>query len=240
MIDVNRFYLLRFCYFYSMKTHPLVKAIEKEFVNHLDDENAIGMKAYMRDQFDFLGLKKPLRAELLKPVFDSFKAVNSDEWPLIVQQVWNLKFREFQYVAMELCRKKSKDFQAGHLPLLEKMILEKSWWDTVDFVASNLVGDLFKRHPELIDKTISKWLKTENFWLHRTAIIFQLKYGKHTDQQLLFSLCSRYAEEKEFFIRKAIGWALRQYSKSNPGSVRDYIKKQKLSPLSVKEASKYI
>ncbi len=207
---------------------------------HLDDETAIGMKAYLRDQFECLGVKKPLRAIIIKAFVQEFRSFSDSEWPLIVEQLWQLRFREFQYMAMEFCRMKSKSFQPEHLPLFERMITDKSWWDTVDFVASNLIGELFRRHPEWISPAIEKWTTTDNFWLHRTCIIFQLKYGKRTDSTLLFDLCRRYAGEKEFFMRKAIGWALRQYSKSNPGAVRDFIRKQKLSPLSLKEASKYI
>lgn len=223
-----------------MKLHPLSAKIIRTFESNLEDELAIGMKKYMRDKFDYLGIKSPTRAELLKPFFPEFKKLDEKEWMLVVEQLWNQKFREFQYAAMELCSKKTKAFEPDHLPFLEKMITEKSWWDTVDMVASNLIGEYFKKYPEKIPAAIARWTKTDNFWLHRTCIIFQLKYGSKTDQKLLFDLCSKYAGESEFFMRKAIGWALRQYSKFNPPAVSSFLKKQPLSPLSVREASKYL
>lgn len=223
-----------------MKHHPFVSAIEAAFHGSLNDEIAIGMKAYLRNQFECLGIKKPVRVDLLKPYTAAFKSFSKEEWPKIILEIWQLPFREFQYAAMELCRTKSKAFSPEHLPLFEKLVTTRSWWDTVDFVASNLMGELFRKHPELIKEAIHRWMSTENFWLHRTAIIFQLKYGVKTNEKLLFQLCAHYAEEREFFIRKAIGWALRQYSKSNPKAVRSFIENHKLSPLSLKEASKYI
>ncbi|MBK9639373.1 MAG: DNA alkylation repair protein [Bacteroidetes bacterium] len=223
-----------------MNFHPLTSKIIKAFNAHLDDELAIGMKAYMKGHFDYLGIKSPVRNEILKPFFSELKELETKEWMKVVDQLWNQKFREFQYAALVFTDRKIKDLQPEHFPFLEKMITEKSWWDSVDTVASNLMGAYFKKYPEKIPAAIKQWTKTENFWLHRTCIIFQLKYGVNTDQKLLFELCTKYAMEKEFFIRKAIGWALRQYSKYNPKAVEEFIQKQKLSPLSIKEASKYL
>lgn len=223
-----------------MKLHPLTTKLIKTFNIHSDDDLAIGMKAYMKGHFDYLGIKSPVRTEILKPFFIELKELETKEWMTVVDQLWNQKFREFQYAAMAFTHKKIKDLPPEHLPFLEKMITEKSWWDSVDMVASNLIGEYFKKYPEKIPAAISQWTTTDNFWLHRTCIIFQLKYGMNTDYKLLFELCTKYSNEKEFFIRKAIGWALRQYSKSNPKRVKTFIQKQKLSPLSVKEGSKYL
>lgn len=223
-----------------MKHHPLTTKVIKAFTAHLDDELAVGMKAYMKDRFDFLGIKSPVRNEILKPFFPELRELETKEWMEVVDQLWNQKFREFQYAAMVFAHRKIKDLQPEHLSFLEKMITEKSWWDSVDMVACNLIGAYFKKFPEKIPAAVARWTKTDNFWLHRTCILFQLKYGDNTDQKLLFDLCSKYANEKEFFIRKAIGWALRQYSKFNPKAVKGFIQKQKLSPLSIKEGSKYL
>lgn len=223
-----------------MKQHVLVKAIVTAFEANLNDETAIGMKAYMKDQFDYLGIKKPVRGELEKEFRKAFKELTSEEWPTVIRQLWKLPFREYQYAAIELMRLRAKELNAAHLPLLEEMIAQKSWWDSVDAIAANLVGELLKRHPELRFDVIEKWTGTGNFWFQRTCIIFQLKYGIKTDKKLLFELCTRYAGEKEFFMRKAIGWALRQYSKYDPEAVRKYVGKQPLSGLSLREASKYL
>ena len=131
-----------------MKHHPLTTKIVKAFNAHLDDELAIGMKAYMKDRFDFLGIKSPVRNEILKPFFPELKELETKEWMEVVDQLWNQKFREFQYAAMEFAQRKVKDLQPEHLPFLEKMITEKSWWDSVDMVASNLMGAYFKKFPE--------------------------------------------------------------------------------------------
>lgn len=223
-----------------MKNHTLTAKVIKKFNAHLDDELAIGMKAYMKGRFDYLGIKSPVRIEILKPFFPELRELETKDWMTVVDQLWDQKFREFQYAAMVFAHKKIKDLQPEHLPFLEKLITKKSWWDSVDMVASNLMGAYFKMYPEKIPSAITRWTKSDNFWLHRTCIIFQLKYGADTDHKLLFELCTKYAGEKEFFIRKAIGWALRQYSKSDPKAVKAFIQKQKLSPLSVKEGSKYL
>ncbi len=223
-----------------MKTHPFVTSCRKIFEAHLDDERAIGMKAYMKDQFDYLGIKKPVRAELEKPLRGVFKALPSQEWQLVVRQLWDQPFREYQYAALELMRLRAKELNESHLPLLEDMIAKKSWWDTVDFISPNLLGVLLMSQPELRPELIEKWTSTGNFWFQRACIIFQLRYGMKTDKKLLFELCSRFANEKEFFLRKAIGWSLRQYSKFDPESVRKYIARQPLSGLSLREASKYL
>ena len=223
-----------------MKQHILVKNIITAFEANIDDEAAIGMKAYMKDQFEFLGIKKPVRGELEKAYRIPYRELSGDEWPVVVQQLWKQPFREYQYAAIELMRLRAKELDASHLPLLEEMISKKSWWDSVDAIATNLVGELLKKHPELRMGVVEKWTGTGNFWFQRTCIIFQMKYGAKTDKKLLFELCTRYAGEKEFFLRKAIGWALRQYSKYDPESVRKYVNKQPLSGLSLREASKYL
>lgn len=215
-------------------------SIKEEFRQNADARIASEMEAYLRNQFRCLGIKKPVRDQLLHPFFKSFTALEQDQWPLVVRQLWDSPYRELQYAAMELCRKRKKDFEPEHLALFEYMVCKDSWWDTVDFIASNLTGELMKKHPGLIRNTVKQWTESGNLWLQRTCILFQLKYGKATDKDLLFALCTRFAGEQDFFLRKAIGWALRQYSKSDPAAVRTFVKNIPLSPLSLREASKYI
>lgn len=217
-----------------------IKRLRKDFMQHADARVAPDMEAYMRNQFRFLGLKKPVREELLRPYFRDFTHLDARLWPELIRQLWDSPYRELQYAGMELCRKRKKDFEPEHLRLFVYMICRDSWWDTVDFIASNLVGELLRKHPELTGNTVNEWSNSGNLWLQRTSILFQLKYGKATDQKLLFSLCTRFAGEQDFFMRKAIGWALRQYSKVEPQAIRDFLKNTALSPLSRKEASKYI
>ncbi len=223
-----------------MKKHPLTAEIIALMRKQADPSLKEGMEKYMRDQFPFLGLKSPLRKEILKEVTRPFRELSEKEWPQVAEELWDMPERECQYMAMELFALRKKQLHEGHLPLLEKMIAEKSWWDTVDFLAANIAGPLFRNEPQLIAGTIRKWTAASEFWFHRSAILFQLKYGRQTDEELLFRLCKKYAGEKEFFMRKAIGWALRQYSKTNPDAVRKFINSNSLSPLSLKEAGKYL
>jgi 3-methyladenine DNA glycosylase AlkD len=125
------------------------------------------------------------------------------------------------------------------LELLQELITSKSWWDTVDPLASSFVGTLASRYPELIPQ-IDQWAADANMWLRRTAILFQLKFKENTDEERLYTNIQFNAERKEFFIQKAMGWALREYSKTNPESVRVFIERNSLPKLTIREGSKYI
>lgn len=217
-----------------------VKALQTEYSHHSDAVIAQGMSAYLRNQFKCLGIQKPLREEIRRQYLQSFRTLDERQWSRVIRQLWDSPYRELQYAAMEFCRTRKKEFNPEHLALFEYMICKDSWWDTVDFIASNLVGELFRRHPELIKSAVEKWSGSGNLWLQRTCILFQLKYAAKTDRKLLFDLCARFVHEKDFFMRKAIGWALRQYSKYNPEAVRSFVSHTPLSPLSRREASKYI
>jgi len=123
---------------------------------------------------------------------------------------------------------------------LEQLIVQKSWWDTVDGLASWIIGTYFQLYPQTVVGVTEKWMNSGNMWLQRTSLIFQLKYKKNTDTQLLSNYILRLADRKEFFIRKAIGWVLREYSKTNKQWVKNFIQTNKLSALSYREASKYV
>lgn len=223
-----------------MKQHPVVKSLRLAFEAQADEQVAAGMQAYMKNQFPFLGIKKPVRSAIEQTFRPVFKVLSLAEYETVIRQLWHLPYREFQYAAMELMRLRVREWSEAQVPLLEALISEKPWWDTVDFIAAHPVGTLLRQQPELRKALIAKWTATGNLWFRRTCILFQLRYGHQTDQQLLFDLCTRYAGEKDFFLRKAIGWALRQYSKSNPDAVSKYIQQQPLSGLSLREASKYL
>lgn len=201
---------------------------------------AFQMKAYMRNRYEFYGLPMPLRKEIAPAFMKQLLALKENHFEEIVRTLWNHPCREVHYFAMEYAFKAKKLWTKDSIQIFEWMIITNSWWDTVDFIASNMIGSFFIKYPELIKLNIQQWNKSNDFWLHRVSLIFQLKYGLKTDQDLLFKQCKKYANEDEFFIRKAIGWALRQYSKFNPNAVWGFIQSNKLSPLSVKEASKYI
>jgi 3-methyladenine DNA glycosylase AlkD len=147
--------------------------------------------------------------------------------------------REGIYSAIEFAEKAHKHWEEEAIDFLTKLILHRSWWDTVDAIAP-LIGIYFEKFPEKRDAYIAQWMESGNFWLWRICLLFQKRYKQDTDEQLLYALCVKLAGEKEFFIRKGMGWALREYSYVNPESVRDFVEKSPLSALTKKEALKAI
>ena len=210
------------------------------FENNANPYQAERMKAYMRNLFDFYGLQKDRRAELASPFLKALVASSDENINDVVMFLWKQPHRECQYIAMEYIFKMHKEWNPGTLELFEYMIAQKSWWDTVDFIASSLIGKLFQKYPQLIMPTIEKWDGENLFWFHRTTLIFQLKYAAKTDQHLLFVQCEKYLSSKEFFMQKAVGWALRQYSKFNADAVREFVYAHQLSAISLREAKKYL
>ncbi|TJY43208.1 DNA alkylation repair protein [Cohnella pontilimi] len=207
---------------------------------HGDEEQAVPMAAYMKNHFPFLGLKSPKRVELTRQFWKQQGLPPTEELAQVVRELWALPEREFQYIAVELLQRTAKQSEARDIVLLEELIVTKSWWDTVDALASHLVGGLFLRYPGLIPIYTKKWIRSDNMWLQRTALLFQLGYKERTDNRLLFDLIEVCRGSKEFFIRKAIGWALREYSKTDPEAVVRYVTNTELSPLSVREALKIV
>ena len=133
-----------------------------------------------------------------------------------------------------------KGFEKNDYKKLEELITHHSWWDTVDSIASNAVGEYFKAYPEMIPEVIERWRNSDNMWLNRTCLIFQLKYRDQLDFELLKSLIQQYLPVKEFFIQKAIGWSLRQHSKHDPAAVKAFADSLELSTVAKREAYKYI
>jgi len=220
--------------------HPYLLPLKEAFLFHADDDIARAATAYMKHQSVFFGIKAPVRRLLLKEFVADHGLPDPVELAEIVQSAWQQPEREFQYAAMELafkCRKKSRP---EIIKLFEFMITHKSWWDTVDYIAPNLVGDWFRIFPDHRERLITNWMQSGNIWLQRSCLLFQLKYKNNTDRQLLFQLAGQLAVEKEFFIRKAIGWALREYAKTNPEQVRSFVANTNLSGLSRREALKHI
>ncbi|WP_196896013.1 DNA alkylation repair protein [Aureivirga marina] len=214
--------------------------ILEQFKAKANPEIAAQQKAYMKDLFTFYGVKSPERKEIQKYFFAKENLPSKEKAAKITLELWNKPERELQYFAQEFYLKYKKLFSVEDIFIFEKLIITKSWWDTVDFVASNLIGDYFLKFPSKKEEFIHKWLQSENLWLKRTALIFQLKYKSKTDKQLLKTAIIKCNGTKEFFLNKAIGWALRNYSKTNPDWVRNFIQNHSLSNLSVKEGSKYL
>ncbi len=215
--------------------------IEEELRAIADPEKAAGMKAYMKNHFEFLGVASPERKVISRFIWQEYKATVLMDWRDIFNFLWNCPEREYQYVAMDLMQKIKTKIQLEDIELIQNYILEKSWWDTVDFIASHMAGKYFEKFPEQIPNFIPLWMKSENMWINRTAILFQLKYQDKTDFDLLRENILYHIDSTEFFINKASGWALRQYSKFDKERVKHFVDEHpNLSKLTIREASKYL
>jgi len=217
-----------------------VEKIIGAFSEHKNPQNAVRMKAYMKNKFDFLGIKSPERRAISKPVLTRAALPEAEDIFPIIQKFWDLPHREYQYFAMELITRYKRHVTRDWIRQYELMIISKSWWDTVDYIAGTLVGYFFMVFPDYIHPTTSTWMQSNNIWLQRSCLLFQLKYKNDTNTELLSGFIEELSHSKEFFIAKAIGWALREYSKSNPDWVRSFVENHSLQPLSRREAIKRI
>lgn len=210
----------------------------KELQNLANADDARAMKAYMRSRFEFLGVKTPARRKAAKAFFKKHGGADID-WRF-VRQAWEHPFREMQYAALDYLETRKNLLRPGDLPQLKKLAQSKSWWDTIDFL-DRLTGGIIAGFPET-RPVILQWSRDEDIWLRRLAIDHQLLRKDQTDQHLLEQILVNNLNQTEFFINKAIGWALRDYSKTNPEWVKNFIRQHhgKMAPLSIREASKYL
>jgi 3-methyladenine DNA glycosylase AlkD len=190
----------------------------------------------MRDQFDYFGIKTIERRAIQKPFLVKNFLPDKREINTIIKELWSQPERDFQLFGQELLFKYCKQLEAQDIELLEYMVSHKSWWDTVDFIACKLMAAYFKKYPEKKQEYIEKWLLSGNIWLQRSALIFQLKYKEQIDTEILSQCITYLLGSKEFFINKAIGWVLREYSRTNPEWVIEFVAQTELAPLSKKEA----
>jgi 3-methyladenine DNA glycosylase AlkD len=206
-----------------------------------DPERAGPAAAYMRHQFPFLGLPAPTQAALNRSVTAGLPTPTEDELRTVALTCWDLAEREYQYFACGWLRRHVRVPGPDFLGIVRTLITTKSWWDTVDALATRFVGGLVRRHPQL-SAEMDAWSADPNLWLVRTAILHQLHYGADTDTERLFGYCTRQAGHPDFFVRKAIGWALRHYARTDPDAVRRYLAENAdcLSALSVREAAKHL
>jgi 3-methyladenine DNA glycosylase AlkD len=195
------------------------------------------MVAYMRGQFAYLGITAPRQQALAREVMAGLPKPAEADLRDIATECWALPEREYQYFACYLLRRHAAVASADFLPTVRGLIVEKSWWDTIDALAARVVGPLVARHPELV-ATMDAWSTDSDMWLARTAIIHQLTYRDRTDSERLFRYCAAQAGHPDFFIRKAIGWALREYAKTDPEAVKAFVAEHtsELSGLSQREA----
>ena len=198
------------------------------------------MKQYMRGQFEYLGIQSPAIKQHLTAHHAEHGLPPVDHLDTLLRDLWSEPEREYAQIAILLLKRFQRKLTPDHLPLLESLITTKSWWDTVDMLATHPVSTLFKAHPPLQASIVPRWRTSKNIWLIRSSLLFQLKYKHETDEALLFSLIREHRHSDEFFIQKAIGWALREYSRTAPDRVRDVIASYDLKPLSRREGLKLI
>lgn len=200
---------------------------------------AESMSKYMQDKFRFLGVRGATRTEIYKKYFPDARKSKVIDWDFI-ENCWNKEEREFQYVVVYYLKAMQRFLKREDISRLKYLIVTKSWWDTVDLLAK-VVGSLVIR-IEGYDQIMLEWSEDSNIWLRRVAILYQLSLKDKVDKQILDKILVNNLGDNEFFINKAIGWALRDYSKFDPEWVREFIKKNKdnMANLSIREASKYI
>ncbi len=215
-----------------------VKKVFDIYQTDFNPEYAQAMQAYMKNNFTFFGIKTSLRRNLSKDMLTKSKLPAISDIPDIIKELWQLPQREFQYFGQELLIKTMHQLFENTIYLYEYIIINKSWWDTVDAIASNLIGFHFRQFPATQEQFLPRWRQSDNFWLRRTALLFQLKYKKITDKELLHDIISENMTDKEFFIRKAIGWILREFAKTDPDWVINICHELPLSNLSNREALK--
>lgn len=220
-----------------------------EFINAFKTlhkpEQAQPMEAYMRQQFPFIGVKASERKQFERPYFKEWKKeLRKQEMPhlnwMALDRLWQEEAREFQYVVCDFVKTCENFLQPSDLQVLLHFITTKAWWDTVDSLAKP-IGHLVHTYPELLPE-VDLWMTSQNLWLKRLSIIHQLSFKENTDTDLLTRAIEANLGSKEFFINKAIGWALREYAKTDPDWVKAFIKEKQaqLNPLSLREASKYL
>jgi 3-methyladenine DNA glycosylase AlkD len=229
----------------SKRSRALVRAVRIEFKRLADPKKATPMQAYMKSEMPYYGVQTPRRRVAQREVFATHALRSFAEWKETILALWReATYREERYAAIGLADEKAyaayRTLKA--LPIYEEMIVTGAWWDYVDGIAIELVGDLLFRFPRSMKPRMCTWSRSKDMWKRRTSILSQLKFKGETDLDLLYDCIEPSIEEKEFFLRKGIGWALREYAKTDPREVWRYVKenRDRLSPLTKREATRTI
>lgn len=225
--------------------HKLLRAIRQALHHHADPAKAPIMQAYMKSEMPYLGIQIPTQRLAFRTVFRAHPLNSFESWRDTALTLWRqARYREERYAAISLAGFPSyKNFRTLRaLPLYKEMIITGAWWDYVDAIATQPLGEILRKFPEPVSATLRKWAIHPNIWLRRSAILAQLHFKADTDLPLLYDCIHPSLGRPEFFLRKAIGWALRQYARTNPEAVVQYVQdhRSRLSPLSVREALKHL
>ncbi len=216
-----------------------VNQLEMIFIENSCAKTGFEMSKYMKNNFAFYGIKTEKRRLILNVLWKENQTEIENYTRIIVRELYLKEHREFHYCAIEIISKQFKNyFIKADIELIEYMLVTNSWWDSVDPIAKNILGKYLLQFPGAIHGVIENFSNSENIWLNRSAIIFQLGYKRMTNFEILISQCEKHKNSKIFFIQKAIGWALREYAKINPKIVKEYVINSNLKHLSRKEALK--
>ena len=220
-----------------------IKMLISAFEMASNEKNAVAMKNYVRDKFEYYGIKTPERRALSKDFIKQQQAYDKQTIQNTVLALYKMQQRELHHVALEICIPYfKKHSEISDIDFFEKLALANQWWDTIDVIAPKLMGTYFLNFPDQRDRMINTWLLSKDKWLIRCALLFQLKYKDQTDLNLLFETILRIPPTDEFFINKAIGWVLRENTRLYPEAIIDFVRDNEnlLSDLSQKEALKLL
>jgi 3-methyladenine DNA glycosylase AlkD len=226
-----------------MSNDQRIQILSEELNKLSNPAYALQMQAYMKDKSTFIGIQAKPRNEVFKSLWTHHGTKDISECLDLCHKLWQMPEREYQYIAMEILDKMMRHLSSLHLPIIENLITSKSWWDTVDMLATHHAGAcLAKSSHQSQSDYINKWIESDNLWLQRTSIIYQLHYKEKLNFELLTYAILGTLNNRDFFIRKAAGWVLRQHSKKHKYEVTKFLEEygDQLSPLTIKEASKYI
>ncbi|HYD61424.1 MAG TPA: DNA alkylation repair protein [Noviherbaspirillum sp.] len=226
----------------TFSAKKLARFVSDELQKRADPAKATQMATYMKTDMPFYGVQRPDREPMLRAMHAHFVPHSFTEYESGIASLWQLPHREEKYAAIEFAMRHRRHITPEALPLYERLVREGAWWDLVDPVAASLVGRLLLQHRDRVDTVMDAWIEDDDMWGRRAALLAHLKHKGQTDERRLFAQCLSLAGEKEFFIRKAIGWVLREYAKTAPEAVDAFLRAHSsvLSPLSVREASKHL
>jgi 3-methyladenine DNA glycosylase AlkD len=226
-----------------MTPKQFVHAVEHALIPLADEAKAQGMKAYLLNQFEFLGLAAPVRRAAVKAI-GKVKWQSTADLLAAAELLWQKPEREYRYTAVDLLRQHSDQLSVNDLPTLQALLLQDAWWETVDGLSAVIADVMHAAVQQKPNAAVSMdaWLKHSSHWVRRSAMLHQLGWRLDTDTTRLFGYAKQLADEKEFFIRKAIGWALRDYARWNPQAVTEFLvqHRARLSGLTVREAAKHL
>jgi len=216
--------------------------VEEALAEQADPEKAKGMAAYMKTDMPFYGVQKPGRIPIVRHLIKNYPPSTRTDYEMLVLALWHLPHREEKYIAQAVAVKHRQFMVPASLPLFRRFVVEGAWWDFVDEAATHMIRELVLEHPAKVWPIIDTWISDDDMWLRRSSIICQIGAKERTDVDRLFTFCEQRAFEKEFFIRKAIGWALREFAKTDEDAVARFVTEhlENLSGLSYREATKHI